>query len=242
MHLLYTDESEIFLQGESRPRYFALVGVSVFERQTHWLSADLEKIAARFNSGESRGVELHGSPMFSGNGKFWRSQPKEARIQAIKDVLAVLANSHPGNRIFAVVVEKDAAAENPMQYAFEQLATRFDYYLGRIGYRQKDRQTGMILFDKSAHEITIQSAAAMYRNEGHQWGQLKYFAEVPAFIDSRSSRLIQLADIVAYAINRKMARNDEEFYKIIESRFDSADGKIHGLHIKEARSANHDCD
>ena len=234
MYLLYTDESEIFPDGGKVPRYFALVGVSVFERQTHWISVELEKIAARFNPGESRSIELHGSPMFGGGG-FWRTQPKETRIQAIKDVLHVLANSHRSNRIFASVVERDAVADHPMDYAFEQLATRFDYYLGRNGFSHKHPQRGMVLFDKSAHEKTIQSATAVYRDKGHQWGRLKYFAEVPAFIDSRSSRLIQLADIVAYAINRKIARNDEQFYKIIESRFDSADGKIHGLHIKRAQ-------
>ena len=208
----------------------------MYETQTYQLSIRLDEIASRFCAENPGRIELHGSPMFQGKGKFWRRQPRAERIRAMQDALRVLADSNRNNRIFAVVVE-EGATEYPMGYAFEQLASRFDYYLGRKTRQYNRAQRGMVLFDKSAHEERIQSATAVYRNEGHRWGRaLKCFAEVPAFIDSRSSRLIQLADIVAYAINRKIARNDEQFYKIIESRFDSADGKIHGLHIKRAQS------
>ena len=230
MHILYTDESEIYPHGDSHARYFVLVGVSVFERQIHRLSEELDKIAARFNVAEPQSVELHGSLMFGGK-KQWRRQPHKNRIDAIQDVLHVLANSASSNRVFAIVVDKNADVP-PMEYAFQQLATRFDYYLGRISHRRKIRQTGLILFDKSAHEYTLQAATTVYKGEGHQWGRIKYLAGVPAFIDSKSSRLIQLADIVAYAINHKIARNDDRFYQIIQSRFDSYEGKTHGLHIK----------
>ena len=229
MHILYIDESETY--NLEKPDYFILAGVSVFERQTYWLSKELDEIAAQFHPDNPNNIELHGSPMFGGS-KVWRGFPKEQRVQAIKDVLNVLAKSHSSNRIFASIVEKGSVDIHPISYAFQQLATRFDYYLGRVGHTRETPQRGMILFDKSSHETTIQSASNIYRNEGHQWGKLKYLAEVPAFIDSKSSRLIQLADIVAFAINRKWARDDEQFYKIIQNRFDSEGDKIHGLHIK----------
>ena len=230
MHILYTDESEVYPPGASHPQYFILSGVSVYESQTYQLSRKLNDIAARFNPRDAESVELHGSPMFSRK-KLWRNHSQEDRIQAIKDALQVLAKSNRNNRIFAVVVEKNAVL-SPMAYAFEQLAYLFDDYLERETRHRSHAQRGMILFDKSAHEERIQSATTVYWNEGHQRGALKYFAEVPAFIDSKSSRLIQLADMVAYAINRKMAYNDEQFYQIIQSRFYSYEGKTHGLHIK----------
>ena len=84
----------------------------------------------------------------------------------------------------------------------------------------------------SVHEVAIQNKTTVYRNIGHDWGRLKHFAEVPAFIDSKSSRLIQLADLVAYAIFRKYSRDDDRFFSIIKSRFDSDQGQQHGLYVR----------
>ena len=236
MHILYVDESGH--PDDSNQRHFILAGVAVFESQTHWLSQELDKIAARFNPAEPQTIELHGSPMQNKRG-FWRQISFDRRRQAIKDALQVLADSHHSNRIFAVGVDSYEIEENPMEYAFMQLASRFDQYLSRLGKRG-NKQRGMMLFDKSVHEKTLQSLASLYRDKGHQWGKIWNLAEVPAFIDSRASRLIQLADLVAYAIGRKANRNDDCYFNIIKSRFDQDGGKIHGLRFFPSPGA--ECD
>lgn len=226
MHILYADES-----GNPRDksqRHFVLAGVSVFERQTHWIAKNLDAIAARFNPAEPQEVELHGSPMLKGRGRIWGRLPTDVRVRTIKDALGVLMNSHSSTRIFAMVVDTEQSEEPPVKYAFLQLASRFDRYLQRLDQRG-DKQQGIILFDKSGHEYAIQSLTSVYRNKGHRWGKIRYLAEIPAFIDSRASRLIQLADLVAYAIGRKVNHNDSRFADIIMSRFDHDGGKMHGL-------------
>jgi Protein of unknown function (DUF3800) len=60
---------------------------------------------------------------------------------------------------------------------------------------------------------------------------IRNFSEVPLFLDSKASRLIQLADLVAYAIFRYFEKGDNRFFPIIEPRFDSEGGVRHGLHI-----------
>jgi len=72
--------------------------------------------------------------------------------------------------------------------------------------------------------------ATDFRTIGHQWGVLRNFSEVPLFLDSRASRLIQLADLLAYAIFRHYEQSDSRFYSIINNRFDSEGGVTHGLH------------
>lgn len=227
MHILYVDESGQ-TAGEAG-KYFILAGISVFERQTHWLAKELDNIASRFNPAEPEKIELHGSPMLNGK-KIWRKFKRSERKQVIIDALGILAKAHPSNRIFAIGVK--LGINNPIEYAYSQLVSRFDQYLLRL-HRRKDTQRGIVLFDKSKHERALQSLTAVYQKEGHQWGQLTNFAEVPVFIDSKASRLIQLADLVAYAISRKLNANDETLYKIIEQRFDHDNGKTHGLHIKD---------
>jgi hypothetical protein len=86
-----------------------------------------------------------------------------------------------------------------------------------------------MIFDKSTYEATLQGLATNFRTIGHKWGTLRNLSEVPLFLDSKASRLIQLADLVAYAVFRKYERDDEQFFSIIENRFDSVGGDKHGL-------------
>lgn len=205
MYLLYADESGSV--GDPGQLFFVLAGFCVFERQGYWISRKLDAIAARFNPADPSSVELHGNPMISGKG-IWRRHPKEDRIQAVKDALHLLVESHPTNRLFASVVRKSRVSPvDPVEFAFEQLSSRFDHYLRRL-HKVGDTHRGVVVFDKSTYETTIQSLATDFRTVGHTWGVLRNLAEVPLFLDSKASRLIQLADLVAYAVFRKYERGD----------------------------------
>lgn len=229
MYLLYADESGSV--QDAQQQVFVLAGFCVFERQGYWIANELDKIAARFNPADPSSVELHGNPMLSGKGIF-RQFPKADRSQAIEDSLKVFLASHPSNRLFASVVNKAKVSPvDPVEFAFEQLASRFDQYLTRL-HRNSDTQRGVILFDKSTYETSIQALATDFRTIGHSWGILRNFAEVPLFMDSKASRLIQLADLIAYAIFRNYERGDSSLFSVIQNRFDSEGGVTHGLHLR----------
>jgi hypothetical protein len=229
MYLLYADESGSL--GDPTERYFVLAGVSVFEREPHWLEKDLEEIAKRFDANEPESIELHGSPMRAGKGR-WRHFPKADREQAIVDALSHgVCQRHPGQvRLFAAVLEKkNFSGQDIAQVAFEQLSSRFDQFLGRL-HQKGNTQRGLILFDKSSTEKRIQTLAKEFKTAGHSFGRTRNYAEVPVFIDSEASRLIQLADLVAYAIFRKFEFNDGKYYDVIAECFDSDGGVVHGFY------------
>ena len=231
MHLLYVDDSGH--PSDPNQDWFVLAGVSVFERQGYWLAEGLEAIAERFNPGDSSSVELHAAAMR--NGKDWRSISPADRITAIHDALRWLATSHQSNRIFAVAVRKGSVTNrDPVEYAFEQLASRFDHYLRRL-HLQGDTQRGLMIFDKKDGERRIQQLASEFRRIGHSWGVLSNMAEVPVFMDSKASRMLQLADLVAYAVYRNYQNGDDSFYSFIEGRLDCSDGTVHGLHVTGLR-------
>jgi hypothetical protein len=104
-------------------------------------------------------------------------------------------------------------------------------FLGRIYKRTGQPERGIVIFDKSTTELTIQRLSHVFTTTGHQWGKrLNNFAEVPLFLDSKMSRSIQMADIIAYSIFRHFEYNDNKYFAVIQNCFD-ADGKdIHGLH------------
>ncbi|MBC7952204.1 MAG: DUF3800 domain-containing protein [Rhodospirillaceae bacterium] len=228
MHLLYLDDSGG--ANDASHRFFVLAGVCVFERQGHWMSEQLDQVAARFDEADPSSVELHASPMVTGS-KFWRSQPVDKRRQAVIDALQVLSDSHASTRVFAAVIDKRYIGDrDAVEFAFEELVVRFDHYLMRL-FRGGDRQRGLIIFDKSRQEAAIQNLALNFKRIGHSRGFLRNMAEVPVFLDSKASRLVQLADLVAYAVFRRFERDDPTFFDVIARRFDVAGGTQHGLFV-----------
>lgn len=232
MHILYIDGSgSVANPGE---RHFVLAGVAVFERSIYHLIQKLDDLVDSFGLDDPQQTELHGSPMYSGKGNPWRTVPRNDREAMMNRTLGVLHDAHRNARAFGVAVEKAAVgARDPVEVAFEEICNRFNLYLQRRyhrgGRRAEDRQRGLVVMDKSHYEETLQTLARSFRVGGTQWGQLRNLAEVPLFVDSRASRLIQLADLVAYAVWRRYEFQDGRFLEPIINRFDNEGGVLHGL-------------
>lgn len=230
MYLLYVDESGS--ASDASQEYFILAGVSVFERQTHWIELALNKISEKHNPSSPHSLELHGSPMRTGK-EGWRKIPPAQREQAIKDALTegIVKQAPDLVRLFGTVIKKSAVDSNdPVTHCFEQIAFRFDSFLQRRYAKYSDPQRGMILFDESSTEQRIQTLARDFKYTGHTFGKTRNFAEVPVFMDSRASRLIQLVDLVAYAMFRHYEYSDSQYFDIFKHRFDNEGGINHGLY------------
>lgn len=232
MHLLYLDDSGSI--SDPCQKHFVLAGFSVFERTTHWIEESLNTIASQFNSLDPYSIELHGSPMRSGRDGWKQRATLQLRIDTIKKCLDIVVSKHPNSvRLFAAVIEKNAMISGHVEHAFEQISTRFDMFLKRKYNRHDDPQRGLILFDKSSTERRIQSLARDFKYSGHTWGKTANYAEVPVFLDSKSSRLIQLADLIAFSIFRYYEHGDDSLFSVISQCFDSEAGKNHGLYVKK---------
>lgn len=99
----------------------------------------------------------------------------------------------------------------------------------------------MIILDKTTRETSLQQLSREFRKVGTRWGSLKNIADTPFFVDSRASRLVQLADHVAYSVFQRYNTGDAQYMDIIASRFDEADGIYHGLSHKHADRPNCTC-
>lgn len=121
---------------------------------------------------------------------------------------------------------------DPVELAFEDLCSRFDMYLNRLK-GTGDRQRGILILDETTHETTLQRMAREFRTLGTRWGVVRNLAETPLFVDSQASRLVQLADNVAYAVFRRYNSCDAQYFDIIAPKFDSFEGVVHGLSHKQ---------
>ena len=214
LHLLYLDESGD--PYDPNTNFFVLAGVAVFERSTHWLESQIDPIAARFNPQDPSAIEFHGSPMFSGKDD-WTGLPPTTRVQALVDVLSLLQLPQLKLRVFACVIEKSTMSRDKiLETAFEAVAHQFDQYLADMWGRKRDAQRGLVICDKASYEQKLQALSSLFKRQGHQLGRLRNFAEVPLFLDSRASRLIQMADLVAYWIFRYHQSKDNRGFQLIE--------------------------
>ncbi len=230
MHLLYVDESGH--ASDATQKYFILAGISIFERKTHWIEQKLNDIAAHFEPNNPHTLELHGSPMRSGRAG-WRRVPKLDRETAIKECLKVaISDQHFGAvRLFGAVVNKSkSSGVDPVLDSFEQVTSRFDMFLQRL-HMKGDTQRGLMLCDESSTEQRIQTLAREFKYSGHTYGKTRNYSEVPVFLNSRASRLIQLADLVAYSMFRHYEHGDSQYFDIFKHRFDTEDGIQHGLFV-----------
>lgn len=236
MYLLYVDDSGS--AANRNEEYFVLGGVSVFERSVYHLSKSLDQLAAKHDAHNPARVEFHASEIFRGKTPPWdRIRSRDDRRQVLKDVLQVLADDHYGNYAFAVAVHKRSyPGRDPVELAFEELCNRFNRQLVRENEskEKKHHQRGLIIFDQSAHETALQQLVRNFRDVGTRWGVIKNLADVPLFVDSRSSRLIQLADHVAYSVFRFYEHDDNTYLKVVLPKFHAdIGGTIHGLIHKQ---------
>lgn len=235
MYFLYLDDSGS-MQNKNE-RYIVLGGVCIFERRIHWVTKRLDELASKIHPTDPNSIEFHASAIYAANIEPWKSYSPSQRIKTIKNVLHVLDNEHESTVIFACAVHKDSFLNSdPIELAFEELCNRFDLFLRRIYFQsnKKDSQRGILVLDNSTYETSLQKLATEFRQIGTRWGKtIRNIVDVPLFVDSKASRLIQLADHIAYAVFRRYQAEDISYLNIIEGRIDSERGKIHGLVHKQ---------
>jgi hypothetical protein len=222
MHLLYVDESG---NPDGREeKYFVLGGVAVFEREIYWLNEQVNAIAEKHFPGME--IEFHAQAIASHREEPWHSCPTERRNQIIDELCSTICSRRV--TLFGIAIDK-AVATDPLARAFEEICNRCDLFMRRL-HAQKDTQRALIIFDESRYETSLQTLLREYRSLGTRYGStVKNFADVPFFANSKATRLLQLADLVAYAVFRRYERGDTRLLDKIISKFDTEGGVIHGL-------------
>lgn len=225
MHLLYLDDSGSV--GNIADKHIILAGLSVPEKLPHWLSQALDKVAEKIWPDSPWSLEFRGSDILNGK-RHWRGIGRDQRIEAYCEALRILTSTKEV-RLFGAVINKLACSPaDPMENAFEQVASRFDHMLMRLHHKGLT-QRGLIVLDKSSYETSLQNLALEFKLRGHKWGKLHNLSEVPLFVDSRATRLIQYSDLIAHALRRYYERGESTYYDIIVDKFDAEGGVTHGL-------------
>lgn len=230
MYILYVDDSGSV--ANANEKFFVLAGVAVYERALYHLIEATDNCVRTFGIGDENDIELHATDIYGGRGTPWSSvKSKPPREQMMYQVLDLIASQRASAvRLFAVAVDKQGVSpHDPIQTAFEEICNRFNLFLQRNHDRTSHNNRGLIVMDESKHEKPLQSLARNFRVNGARWGKFRYLAEVPLFVDSKATRLIQLADMVAWSVFRRYEFSDGRFFDRLLQNFDVDGGVIHGL-------------
>src|SRR3989344_4632645 len=179
MHLLYLDDSGS--AGNAQETHLVLAGLSLYEAQAHYFARELDALAAQIDPQNPHGIEFHASDIFSGRCAPWQGMKRLDRLEIIKRVLRIVANSYNTTKVFICAIHKPSYPNSDsMELAFEDLCSRFNMYLCRLE-ADGDRQRGLIVLDNSSYETSLQRLARDFRSIGTRWGVVRPVAGTAAF-------------------------------------------------------------
>jgi hypothetical protein len=248
MYLLFLDESG----AHAASPVFILAGLAVHENDVWCLQNRLDRVL--LDNLSPVGVnhldfELHATEIKSPNRRRvprggtrrikapvvspWAAVPSAVRSSVLRDTYQALSSYRPVNSLFPVALfgaVVDAVYGDRAKRAYDLVFNKFDEMLDRQ-YRERggERQRGLIIHDEHQIERDLQDWTTDWRYIGSRIGKLNNVVHVPLFTDSRSSRLLQAADFVAFALWRNYGVKDERWLTDLLPGFDHVDTALHGL-------------
>lgn len=234
MYLLYSDESGNI--ANPADAVFVVGGIAVHEDAVRPLAGQINGILKTFVGRRHAKIEIHGSPMRRGRGD-WSAIGVAKRHALAHALLGLVANwQHEGSSSavepFAVVIDRNHS-QSAMETAYGELLFSFDKYL-RQGRRLGEPHNGILVADRCTYERAlaawVEVARGRYRRPQQDARRLYALAETPFFVDSRTTRLMQLADLVAHAMFRAYNTDDWTWARTLGPAF-SRDAERRLLHL-----------
>ncbi|WP_168176501.1 DUF3800 domain-containing protein [Williamsia sp. 1135] len=250
MYLLFADESGT--HGGSHA--FVLGGIAIHEDDTAKLQTALDqlviehlgKVPINLEEYELHASELRNAkkPKMAGRtnqpSSVWAFEDRKMRLSLLDAAYQAVVDFVPNNVecppvYFGVVVDNDFhsdwTAQEREQFAYEVLLNKFDVMLKRLRVDKGLPNKGLVIHDRRVlAERDIQSWTAGWRLAAGRVGQVRNLADVPLFADSRASRLLQVADLVAYSLYRRYdpQRLETKHFAALWSSFAEGSRELHG--------------
>ena len=230
MYLLYLDES-----GSPNHKHFVVGGLLVHEQDVRRIATAVDDFESAIPN-EMRPIEFHASEMRTGRGR-WRNISEAVRVDLIDHVADLLIRGpHSAVRppvLFATAFHRRSFPHaDPIERSYEEFFARANGFLGRIA-NAGDRHRCIAISDNTSVDKRLQPLMRAWQRGGATTaaniGRLESYAEVPLFVDSKQSRLIQLADFVAHWVFRAYESGDTTMLDRLLENFDASDGRRHGL-------------
>lgn len=159
----------------------------------------------------------------------------EERRRALHDVARTVSRWGFA-RLFAECVDKthfDPARtfRTIEEQAFEQVVSRFEHYLrSRDRADTSEQPYGLLVHD---HNQTVASRHTRlmrsFQARGTLWTDVDHIVETPFFVDSQLTRMVQIADLCAYALRRYVENRERRLFDMLFRRADRQRDTVVGV-------------
>jgi hypothetical protein len=156
------------------------------------------------------------------------------RISLIREVAEQVAGWGFA-RLFAEAIDKvhfDPARTRRSvdEQAFEQIIARFQQYLVNTQETPDRRSYGVVVHDNNQsvakkHTDLMRS----FHAGGTLWTRVDRIIETPLFVDSKLTRMVQIADLCSVAIRRYVENGETEIFRLIFARGDRIGPRVVGV-------------
>lgn len=215
-----------------KDEHLVIGAVALHEEDCYPLARSLDVLQRRRLGAANADLELHASQIWSGRGEWSRVSISDRRalVRSVFRHLAVWeAPSGRSPLFFAAAVHKPSRpGKDPTKLAHEEVFMRFDEFLTRLHHTGESHRS-LVVADDSSYEKLVQGWVPRWKASGTRGGRLHSFAEVPLYVSSDASRLVQVADFVAWATWHYYEHGHAEFFQRLHPRFDAVAGVQHGL-------------
>ncbi|MGB0454174.1 MAG: DUF3800 domain-containing protein [Bacteriovoracaceae bacterium] len=259
MHLLYADESgDNGLPKTSRDPfnnspYFIRVGVILHDKQWHAINSRVLNFRKKYKIPYE--VEIHATEVLSGKSQqtikvkgkkkkikkknwFGKNIPKqEDRKSLLAEFLKeVFSLGHL--TVIVVIINKKKInldireghmARNPKMKSLELLSERFNLFIKTA----KDRNGLMVMDSVGPMDDKLHHSFQKSLYKDSKYIQSYHFIESLLFAPSEQSNFLQVADVCAYAVKRKIVDCEDLLYLNIENYLFKNEGKTKGRGFKE---------
>lgn len=247
LYLLFVDESGT--HGGDHP--FVLGGMAIHEDDTLRLQRELDQLVINhlgtvplnLDEFEIHAAEMRNAKknqMITQKSSIWADYPRRLRLELLNDSYDLICSFRPTNAslphaLFGVVVDHHFRPNwkgmERERFAYEVLLNKFDVMLKRRRVKDNLPNRGLVIHDRRVvAEHDIQQWTSEWRVAAGTVGKVRNLADVPLFTDSRATRLLQIADLVSYALYRRYNSTtaDSAYLDRIWPRFDDDNGVVHG--------------
>lgn len=164
----------------------------------------------------------------------WAALDAGDRLRMLHGAYGCLAGYAPVNAALPWKIVGVAMHRNPSTQklrAYEHITKKFDDFVARVSRNSGTLQRGLIIHDRSGVEGTFQQWTSQWRVASSSLGRVVNLADVPLFADSRATRGLQAADLVAHAFYRyySSGHTRDDLTSRLWAHVDTVNGHMHGL-------------
>lgn len=207
-HLVYIDETGSVGNGAKKQELLTLVAVLVHEDNVQPLAEAFRDLARKHLGRLPVGFELHGYEIWNGTG-LWNSLPCAGRIAVYEDAVAVLNDfdidvSHASIHKERLHKRHGGSADGnayllALQFLLQKIDSKYATNKILIADEQKEHQLRAVKMVADLQDWGMGEVSGV---------KLKTVIDSMHFVSSHTSPGVQLADLVAYARQRRANKRD----------------------------------